>query len=128
MPNFNDRIRQLLLLLTLLFLVFLVVKELLIFLPGLLGALTLYILSRARYFQLVYNRKWKKGLAAGLFIFYYLVLLGLPIYLAISLIGPKINSFLNDPTTMVNSAKSALVSLQEKTGYKLFSERSLTES
>ena len=29
---------------------------------------------------------------------------------------------------MVNSAKSALVSLQEKTGYKLFSERSLTES
>ena len=56
MPSFNDRIKQLLVLALLLMLVFLTIKELFIFLPGLLGALTLYILSRGHYFQMVYNR------------------------------------------------------------------------
>ena len=81
MPSFNNRIKQVLLLSIIILLVYLVIKELYIFLPGLLGALTLYILSRASYFQLIYNRKWKKGWAAGLFIIYYLLLIGLPVFL-----------------------------------------------
>ena len=60
MSNFNDRVKQLLILVLLLLLIHLVIRELKTFLPGLLGALTLYILSRAGYFQLVFNRKWKK--------------------------------------------------------------------
>ncbi|HKZ66501.1 MAG TPA: hypothetical protein VJ111_09115, partial [Chitinophagaceae bacterium] len=70
-------------------LVYLVIQELNIFLPGLLGALTLYILSRSNYFQLIYNRKWKKGWAGFLFIIYYLFLIGLPVFLAVTLISPK---------------------------------------
>ena len=128
MPNFNDRIRQLLILSLLLLLIYLVIKELYLFLPGLLGALTLYILSRASYFQLVFNRKWKKGRAAGLFIFYYLLLLGFPIFLAITLISPKINAFLNNPTTIINDAKASLVAIQDKMGFKFLSENSLSES
>src|SRR5258705_13939612 len=117
MPNLNDRIKQLLLLFILLLLIYLVIKELHLFLPGLLGALTLYILSRASYFQLVFNRKWKKGRAAGLYILYYLFLLGLPIFLAITLISPKINSFLTDPTAMINNVKASVVVMQQKTGF-----------
>ena len=65
MGSFNDRIRQILVLFILLLLVYLVIVELYIFLPGLLGALTIYILSRGQYFQLVYNRKWKKRQGSG---------------------------------------------------------------
>ena len=128
MPSFNDRIKQVLLLIIIILLVYLVIKELYIFLPGLLGALTLYILSRANYFQLVYNRKWKKGRAAGLFIFYYLFLLGLPIFLAVTLITPKINEFLADPNAMIASAKASITTIQEKMGVTLVSEASLTNS
>jgi len=128
MPNFNDRIKQLLILFLLLLLVYLVIKELYLFLPGLLGALTLYILSRASYFQLVFNRKWKKGRAAGLFIFYYLLLLGFPIFLAITLVSPKINAFLNDPTAIVNDAKASLEVIQRKIGFKFLSESSISNS
>src|SRR5690606_10179388 len=103
MASFNNRIKQLLILSLLLFTIYLVIIELWIFLPGLLGALTLYILSRSSYFQLVYNRKWKKGRAAGLFIIYYLFILGLPIFLAIMLISPKVNEFLADPSAMIDS-------------------------
>src|SRR5687768_18242301 len=108
MPTFNNRIKQILLLSLILLLVILVIKELFLFMPGLLGALTLYILSRANYFQLVYNRKWKKGRAAGLFIIYYLLLLGIPIFLSITLISPKVNAFLNDPESMINAAKASV--------------------
>src|SRR5258706_745505 len=128
MPNFNDRIKQLLILFLLLLLVYLVIKELYLFLPGLLGALTLYILSRASYFQLVFNRKWKKGRAAGLFIFYYLLLLGFPIFLAITLVSPKINSFLNNPTAMINDAKASLEVVQQKIGFKFLSESSISNT
>ena len=128
MPNFNDRIRQLLILFLLLLLIYLVIKELYLFLPGLLGALTLYILSRASYFQLVFNRKWKKGRAAGLFIFYYLLLLGFPIFLAITLVSPKINTFLNDPTAMINDAKASLEVIQHRIGFKFLSESSVSNT
>jgi hypothetical protein len=70
MNNFNDRVRQILLLLLIILLIYLSLQQLRLFMPGLLGAITLYILSRAGYFQLVYNRKWKKGRAAFLYLIY----------------------------------------------------------
>ena len=45
--NFNDRIRQILLLLLIILLIYLSLRELRVFMPGVLGAITLYILSRA---------------------------------------------------------------------------------
>lgn len=128
MPSFNNRIKQILLLSIIILLVYLVVIELSLFLPGLLGALTLYILSRASYFQLIYNRKWKKGWAAGLFIIYYLFLIGLPVFLAVTLISPKINSFLDDPNAMIAAARHSINTVQEKIGFKVVSDASLTNS
>jgi predicted PurR-regulated permease PerM len=128
MPSFNDRIKQLLVLGLLILLAYLALRELYVFLPGLLGALTIYILSRASYFQLVYNRKWKKGRAAGLFLLYYLLLLGLPIFLSITLISPKINAFLSDPTTMMANAKHSVMKIQENIGINFVTEESLSNS
>jgi predicted PurR-regulated permease PerM len=128
MPSFNSRIRQVLLLGIIILLLILIIKELYVFLPGLLGAFTLYILSRENYFQLVYNKKWKRGWAAMLFVFYYLLLIGLPVFLAIVLISPKINAFLSDPQAMVESAKQSVALVQSKIGYKIFSEDSLAQA
>jgi predicted PurR-regulated permease PerM len=128
MPSFNDRVKQVLLLSLIIMMVYLVIKELYIFLPGVLGALTLYILSRANYFQLVYHRKWKKGWSAGLFILYYLLLIGLPVFLAVTLISPKINSFLSNPNETIASIKQSITIIQQKLGFKLISETSLSNS
>jgi predicted PurR-regulated permease PerM len=128
MPTFNNRIKQVLLLSTIILLVYLVVKELDAFLPGLLGALTLYILSRGNYFSLIYERKWKKGWAAFLFIIYYLLLIGLPVFVAIMLASPKINTFLDDPSAMIDAAKHSIATIQEKIGFTIVSENSLASS
>ena len=126
--KFNDRVKQVLLLLLIILLIYVSLRELTLFLPGILGAITLYILSRANYFQLVYHKKWKKGRAAGLYIIYYLFLLGLPVFLAITLISPKINAILSDPTATIESIKAAVNQVQQKIGFTLTSEESLSGS
>jgi hypothetical protein len=126
--NFNDRVRQILLLLLIILLIFLSIRELKLFMPGVLGAITLYILSRAGYFQLVYNRKWKKGNAAAMYLLYYLLLLGVPVFLAITLLSPKISEVLSDPTTVINNIKQAVLQILTKIGISIVSEKSLTNS
>ena len=126
--TFNNRIKQVLLLAVLILLIWVVIQELSFCLPGLLGAVTLYILSRANYFQLVYKKKWKKGRAAGLFIIYYLLLFGLPVFLTITLISPKVNQLLSDPGATIESIKHAVAEVQQKMGITIVSEKSLTNS
>ncbi len=126
MQDFNSRIKQVLFLAIMILLIYLIIKELVLFLPGILGAVTLYILSRANYFQLVYQRKWQKGWAAGLFIIYYLLLLGLPIFFAIVLVGPTVNEFMSNPAENLKAFKEGTIALQQKMGFVIVSEKSLT--
>ncbi len=126
--TFNNRIKQVLLLAVLILLIWLGIQKLFFCLPGLLGAVTLYILSRANYFQLIYKKKWGKGSAAGLFIIYYLLLLGLPVFLTITLISPKVNELLSDPATTIENIKHAVSEVQQKTGITIVSEKSISNS
>lgn len=128
MINFHDRVRQILLLLLLILLIYLSIQELQLFMPGVLGAITLYILSRASYFQLVYNRKWKKGNAAFLYIIYYLLLLGVPVFAAVTLLSPKISDVLSDPTAVITNIKQAVMQIQQKAGITIVTEKSLSNS
>ncbi len=126
--TFNNKIKQILILSILILLIWISVKELYIFLPGILGAITLYILSRGNYFQLVYNKKWKKGRAAGLYILYYLLLLGITVFLAVTLISPKINYLISNPTSTIDSIKQAVSQIQTRIGVAIISDKSLTGS
>jgi len=128
MLNFNVKVRQTLILGLLILMIFISVRELSIFMPGLLGAITFYILSRVNYFQLVYHRKWNKSLTALMFLLIFLVLLGLPIYFAINLISPKINNFLNNPGDIFKNIELAVAQVQEKFGITIITDRSLNES
>lgn len=128
MSKFNQQIMQVLLLALILLLIILSLKELVLFLPGILGAITLYILSRGNYFQMVYSKKWKKGWAALLYMFYYLVLLGIPVYLAITLLSPKVDAVLSNPTEVINSIKTSVEQVQQKAGVTFFSQETLSKS
>jgi len=127
MTKFNNQIKQILILSLLIALILLAIRELHIFLPGLLGALTLYILSRGSYFQMIYHRKWRKGWSAGLFLLGYMLLLVLVFYLTAILLGPKINRFLNAPVEIMNQVNVAIADVQRKTGITFFSENSLSD-
>ena len=126
MTSFNNQIKQILILTLLIALILLALRELYIFLPGLLGALTLYIISRGGYFQLVYHRKWRKGWTAGLYLLAYMFIVSLLIYIMVILLGPKISGFLHDPVLMINKANQAIADVQRQTGLTLVTENSLS--
>lgn len=127
MLSFNYKIKQLLILTLLIGMLVIAVRELYLFLPGLLGALTLYIISRGSYFQLVFHRKWRKGWTAGLFLLGYTVIIGLIIYLTIALLMPKIYHFLDNPQLMMEKVNAALADVQHKTGIAFFPEDAISD-
>ena len=111
----------------LLIMVFISIKELSIFFPGILGAITLYIISRGSYFQLVYHRKWRKGWTAGLYLLIYFLLPISLVYFSFTMIEQQIKPFFVDPSSMLRSAKEAIYNIQQKTGTIIISEETLTD-
>jgi len=124
-PRFNNKLKQIIFLFFLIVIIILVLIELNTYLPGILGAITLYILSREKYFQLVYKYKFGKLWVSLLFVLGYLIILGLPFFLAGSLITPKINTLLTDPAATIASIKSTLQVIQLKLGFNLTFEKTL---
>ncbi len=62
---------------------------------------------------------------AGFYILYYLVIIGIPITLAIMLVSPKVNGLLENPAEMMATAKSSIISVQDKLGLRLISDKSI---
>lgn len=122
---FNDRLRQLMLLFLIILLGWLLLKELYIFLPGLLGGITLYILSRSLYFQLTFRKKWKKGWTALLFIIVYLIIIALPIYFCVELISPKITQLANNQEKVVQSLNLFSDRITDMTGIKILTPETI---
>jgi len=116
MMPFHERITRLLILLLILFLVILSVLQMRLFLPGLLGAITLYILSRRSYFYFIYKKKWRKGLTALLFVIAYLILLGIPVMLVIKMITPKLQKLMEDPDVWIEKITAITEQLKTSTG------------
>lgn len=103
--SFNDRLRQLILLALIILLGYMLSASMYIFLPGFLGGITVYILTRELYFRLVYQRKWRKGGTAMLFILVSLVLISIPIYISVVLVSPKVNAMLHNQDKIMESIR-----------------------
>jgi predicted PurR-regulated permease PerM len=118
---FNSRITQIIVLLLIILIAILLIKQLFTFLPGILGAITLYILSRSLYFKLIFKKKWKKGLTALLFIIGFLLIIALPVYLSVTLISPKVNDVLRNQDKVVQAVQVAAQKISEKLGTEVLS-------
>jgi predicted PurR-regulated permease PerM len=118
---FTERLRQVLVLLLIILIAWLLIMQMTAFIPGLLGGLTLYILSRSLYFQLIHKRKWKKGFTALLFIIGYLLIISLPVYISITLVSPKINEIVQNQDKIVSNIEGISSKIEQKTGYKVLS-------
>ncbi len=122
---FNDRVRQVIVLAIIILIAYLLVKQLFVFLPGILGALTLYILCRSYYFNLIFAKKWRKGWTALLFILFYIAIISLPIYLSVTLVSPKINELLQNQDKVIASVQSVADAIAAKTDMEVLSAENI---
>lgn len=109
------------------FIMILIIKELYIFLPGFLGAITFYILGRGKYFHLVEKKKWRKGLTALLFMIGFLLVIGFPIYYAITLVTPKISTALSHSDELMSGIEAFSKRVSDLTGQELLTADNLTK-
>lgn len=91
----NNRLKQFLLIGILIVLAVTVGFELYTFFPGLLGAVTLYILARKYFFHLTVIKNWKKWIAATVFLSIGVIIIALPFAFLIQVLIPKFTDLLS---------------------------------
>ena len=120
MDNFNAHLKQIFLLAIIVFIGILLLTHFYLFLPGILGAITLYILSRGSYFYLVEKKKWSPAWTSLLFILAYTVIIVLPVYLAVILLLPKLVDIFNNPVELMVAVKTFAQKIEEAIGINVY--------
>lgn len=114
------------LLVIVIFLGFIILKESLPFLPGLLGALTIYILIRKQMIFLTEKKKTKNSIAALMIITEIILCFIIPAYLVFWLLINKLQAFDLNPNSLISTTQHLISLIQEKTGYDLINEDNIT--
>jgi predicted PurR-regulated permease PerM len=125
MRSFNNHLRQIIVLGVIILIGVLMLRHFYIFLPGVLGAITLYILSRKTYYYLVFKKKWRRGWTSLLYILGYTIIICLPVYLAVVLLIPRLIQLFNDPVQLMVAIKTFSLKIQQATGIELYNAQSL---
>ncbi|MBX2951956.1 MAG: AI-2E family transporter [Leadbetterella sp.] len=97
----NHTINQIMLITVIMLVCWFIFRYLSYYLPGFLGAITLYILFRDWYFRLTVGKKWNRVATSVLFIFLSLVFIVLPVWALIDYLIPRISSFLGNTEDIV---------------------------
>ena len=103
-----------------LLLVLIILVELKYFLSGLLGAVTLYVLTRKFYLKLVEEKRRNKNLSITLIIFLIIITFAIPLWIILEILIPKINEFLSDREAILDKFNSIRVLIENNEFLKRF--------
>ena len=115
-------IRQVFITLLLLLMGGLIFRELLPYLTGVLGAITLFVLMRKWMATLVNKKKWNPYLAVAVLMFGSFIGILLPISGIILMLGNKIGDAVENSAEVMHVLKDQLSGLEQKFGYDLASQ------
>ena len=105
---------------TALFLVALILFELNYFMSGVLGAVTLYVLTRNFYLRLTEEKKWNSNLVITLIIFLVIITFAVPLWIILEILIPKINEIVSDREAIVEKYNAVRVFLENNQYTKRF--------
>lgn len=111
-------VRQLFVLLLILFLGFLIFREIVPYLSGVLGAITLYVILKNWMIKLV-ARGWNKSLAAGILMFGSFVGILIPVSLIVFMLSSKIGKAVANSEKVLTAIKDQTDKAEEYIGYNL---------
>jgi predicted PurR-regulated permease PerM len=121
----TDRLKQVFFLIIILLMGTLLFWRGLEFLPGFLGALTLYILIRPILFYLVHNHKWPKVLTSVMLMFASFIIILMPVGLLINMLSSKVGYIISHSTELIASVKQAGDKIRLNTGMDILSDANI---
>jgi predicted PurR-regulated permease PerM len=110
----NNVIRQVLLILLIVLTGIVILFNLKYFIPGVLGAITLYILFRDVFFRLTEKRKWNKSLASILLMIISLVLIAGSVWILVEVLIPQFKSIVNNKQIIIEKFDSLKAFMESK--------------
>lgn len=110
----NNSINQIMLIIIIILTCILIFENLLYYLPGFLGAVTLYILFRSIYFYLTVKRRWNRPLTSILFIVLSLVFIVLPLWAIIDYLTPQMQGLLENRENIIHQFNLAKAYMSDK--------------
>lgn len=114
-------VRQIFILLLILLMGTLIFREMIPYLSGVLGAITIYVLLRSWMKKLV-KKGWKPELAAGLLMLLSFVGILVPVAGIVLMLGNKIGQAVQNSEKVTEAVKVQLGEVEEKIGYDLSSQ------
>ncbi len=114
-------IQQILVLLLIVIMGGLIFREMLPYLSGVLGAITIYVLMR-KWMVLLVRKGWNPALAAGFLMFLSFVGILIPVTGIIVMLTNKIGNAVNNSEKVVDAFKDQLVVWEDRLGYNLSSQ------
>lgn len=115
-------IRQIFVLLLILFMGSLIFREMLPYLTGVLGAVTIYILLRKWMAKLVNKKKWNPTLAAIMLMLMSFVCILLPIVGIVMMLGNKIGKAVENSEQVIKAVKDQIGKVEQYAGFDLNSK------
>lgn len=115
-------IRQVFVLLLILLMGSLIFREMLPYLSGVLGAVTIYVLLRSLMKKLVKKRKWHPDLAAGVLMLLSFIGILLPVSGIVLMLGDKIGNAVQNSEEVIKALKEQLGQLETQLGYDISSQ------
>jgi predicted PurR-regulated permease PerM len=119
-------IRQVFFLLLILLIAILIFRELMPYLSGVLGAITIYVLLRRGMVWLVKN-KWRPDLAAAFLMLISFVCILLPVAGIIIMLGNKIGEAVTNSEEVIEAFKSQMTIFEKYLGYNFTSNINISE-
>lgn len=110
----NNSINQIMLIIIIILICILIFDNLLYYLPGFLGAVTLYILYRSTYFYLTTKRRWNRSLTSILFIILSIVFIVLPLWAIIDYLTPQVQALLENKEKIIEQFNIAKTYMSDK--------------
>jgi predicted PurR-regulated permease PerM len=101
--------------------------ELYVFLPALLGAITLYIIMREWMFHLTLKKKWRKSLTAAMLMFFALIIILLPIGVLINMLSAKVTFAIQHSNELITALKTIVGDIEKKYDVEIVSDENINK-
>jgi predicted PurR-regulated permease PerM len=118
----SDRIKQIAYLALLVGLGWMIFTQITVYVPAFLGAVTFYVMMRGSMDKLVYKRKWKRGAAAAVLMFISFLIVMVPIWVLISMVGNKITDAVNHSHEVLATLQRSVAQVEHRFNIHLLSE------
>jgi len=124
----NDRLKQIAYLALLVGLGWIIFDKLAVYIPCLLGAITFYVMMRNRMHKLVYKRKWKKGAAAAALMALSFLIVLVPIWILITMLGTKLTYAINHSQQVLATLQNFVTQIEDRFKIELLSQQNFQQA